>query len=472
MARQNKKRTESFPGRWAAALAFLAAFCFFQFAYPYHLVRREQMTLFVYDWDYIFQTYRGDGWLARLASDFLEQFFHLPVAGPLFVALLLTGIGAVVYKISRKFLGRWPSLGIAAAFYVWSFFRETGNLYITRYTVVMLAYLSLILLALQLRRAWLRPVAAAALLAAGVWTLGAPFHHHYGKPWSVPRIEYDRVIGLDDETAREHWDKVLKLSRKDLHMREASYCYNLAHAMKGDLGEALFNHSQDHHWTLLFQVSGDQTVFTNGLAGEAWFHVGDMTVAEQSAITSLQASPKHTGARYLVRLARVNLISGEEAAAQKYLDLLSKTLFYGKWARSMMPGRQDAATRAELDAARANLVRTDFVHHSDVPRSVLLSLLEVNPSNRVARNYLLCFDLLRYDLEEFMQDYAPDMIPARIYHEAVLIWLSQHDRLSEAELARYGVDAATVDRMNRFGRAPGKYRNTYWYYYMQALEAR
>ena len=71
-----------------------------------------------------------------------------------------------------------------------------------------------------------------------------------------------------------------------------------------------------------------------------------------------------------------------------------------------------------------------------------------------------------------MQDYAPDMIPARIYHEAVLIWLSQHDRLSEAELARYGVDAATVDRMNRFGRAPGKYRNTYWYYYMQALEVR
>ena len=75
MARLNKKRTESFPGRCAAALAFLAAFVFFQFAYPYHLIRREQMTLFVYDWDYIFQTYRGSGWLARLASDFIEQFF-------------------------------------------------------------------------------------------------------------------------------------------------------------------------------------------------------------------------------------------------------------------------------------------------------------------------------------------------------------------------------------------------------------
>ena len=452
-------------------IAFAAAFAFFQFAYPYHLIRREQMTLFVYDWDYLFQTYRGGGWLARLVSDFLEQFFHLPFIGPLVIAALLTAIGIVVYKICRHFLGRWPSLGIAAAFYIWSFLRETGNLYITRYTVVMLAYLALILLALRFKRAWLRPVAAAALLAAGAWALSFPFHQHYGKPWSVPKIEYDRVIGLDDETAREHWDKVIKLSRKDLHMEEASYCYNLAHAMKGDLGNVLFDHSQNHHATLLFQVSGEQTVFTNGLAGEAWFQVGDMTVAEQSAITSLQASPKHTGARYLVRLARVNLISGEDAAAQKYLDLLSKTLFYGKWARSMMPGSQDEATRMQLADARARLVREDFVHRSDVPRSVLLDLLESDPANRVARNYLLCFDLLRYDLEEFIEDYLPDMIPARIYHEAILIWLSQHDRLNEEQVARFGVDVSTVDRMNRFGRRPEVYKNTYWYYYLQALNA-
>ena len=452
-------------------IAFAAAFAFFQFAYPYHLIRREQMTLFVYDWDYLFQTYRGGGWLARLVSDFLEQFFHLPFIGPLVVAALLTAIGIVVYKICRHFLGHWPSLGIAAAFCIWSFLRETGNLYITRYTVVMLAYLALILLALRFKRAWLRPVAAAALFAAGAWALGFPFHQHYGKPWSVPKIEYDRVIGLDDETAREHWDKVIKLSRKDLHMEEASYCYNLAHAMKGDLGNVLFDHSQNHHATLLFQVSGEQTVFTNGLAGEAWFQVGDMTVAEQSAITSLQASPKHTGARYLVRLARVNLISGEDAAAQKYLDLLSKTLFYGKWARSMMPGSQDEAMRMQLADARARLVREDFVHRSDVPRSVLLDLLESDPANRVARNYLLCFDLLRYDLEEFIEDYLPDMIPARIYHEAILIWLSQHDRLNEEQVARFGVDVSTVDRMNRFGRRPEAYKNTYWYYYLQALNA-
>ena len=457
-------------GSIAAVLAFLAAFAFFQFWYPYHLVRREQMTLFVYDWDYIFQTYRGSGWLARFASDFIEQFFHLPVLGPLFVALLLTGIGAVAYRISRKFLGRWPSLGIAAAFYLWSFFRETGNLYITRYTVVALAYLALILLALQCRRAWMRPVAAALLLACGAWALGSPFHQYYGKAWGTPRFNYDRVIGLDAEVAREHWDKVIRLSRKDLYMTEASYCYNLAHAMKGDMSQALFAHSQNGVAGLLIRISTDRSAFSNCLAGEAWFQVGEMTIAEQGAIIAMQASPKHTGARYLVRLARVNLASGEDAAAQKYLDLLSKTLFYGKWARSMMPGCRDDATRAELAQARAKLARRDFVHHSEVPRDILTNLLAANPDNTVAREYLRCYDLMNLDLEHFMEDYAKDPTPSPTYHQAALIWLSLQDRLTDQDLARYGIAKGEIDRMGRFFRNPTRYKDTYWYYYLQATE--
>ena len=465
------KKSPSLIGPISAALAFLGTFCFFQFAYPYHLARREQLTLFVYDWDYIAGTYRGTGWLARFLSDFLEQFFHLPVAGPFLVALLLTAIGFVVFRICRHFLGRWPSLAIAALFFAWSFLRETGNLYLTRYTLVTLGYLSLVWLALQCRKAWMKPVAAVLLLAAGLWPLGSPYHENYGKAWGVPLVEYDEVIGLDTEIARENWDKVVRMSKHDLYMVEASYCYNLAHAMKGDLGSTFLNYSQKNHQSLLFPVDADRSIFTNTLAGEAWFHLGDMTVAEQSAITSLQASPKHTGARFLVRLARVNLVIGEDAAATKYLNLLSKTLFYGKWARRMMPGRQDEATRAALAEARSKLHRKDFVHHFNQPRQVLQELLAVNPDNQLARNYLLCYDLLRYDLDEFMEDYLPDMIPARLYQEAILIWLSRNENMTPEQVTRYGVDLSLVDRMGRFGRNPGAYKNTYWYYYWQALNA-
>ena len=463
------KKTQSRTGLVATALAFLGSWGFFLFAYPYHLMRREQQNLFLFDGDYIRQTYRGVGWLARFVSDFLEQFFVSPVPASLIVALLLTGIGVVVYRICRHFLKEWPSLGIAALFFVWSFLRECGNLYITRYTVVTLAYLSLVLLALQCRKAWQKPVAAAVLLALGFWALESPFHKHYGKLWSVPKFDYERVIGLDVETSLENWDKVLQLSKVDLYMEEASYCYNLALAMTGRLGDDLLNHSQNHQLALLFPASSEHTIFTNGMAGEAWFQLGDMTQAEQSSITSLQASPKHTGARFLVRLARVNLISGEDGASMKYLNLLDRSLFYGKWARSMMPGHQDEATRAQIEAARAKLFRKDFVHQSERPRDILVGLLEADPDNLMARNYLLCYDLMCYDLEGFMQDYEEHRIDARLYREAILIWLSRHDRMTPSQVSAYGIDLSEVDRMNRFGRNPAKYKNTYWYYYMKAM---
>ena len=465
----HKKETQFRTGLVAAALAFLGSWSFFLFAYPYHLMRREQQNLFLFDGVHIRETYRGMGFLGRFVADFLEQFFLAAVPASLIVALLLTGIGVVVFRICRHFLGKWPSLGIATLFFAWSFLRETGNLYLTRYTVATLALLSLVLLALQFKNAWLKPMAAVLLVGFGIWAFGSPVHKVYGKAWSVPQFKYERVIGLDTEACRENWDKVLELSKVDLYTEEASYCYNLALAMKGRLGDDLFDHSQNYHYSLLFPASSDQTVMTNAMAGEAWFQLGDMTVAEQSAITSLQASPKHTGARYLVRLARVNLISGEDGAAMKYLTILGKTLFYGRWARSMMPGLQDETVRAQLSDAHARLARKDMVHQLERPRELLLGLLEADPANAAARNYLLCYDLLTYDLDAFMQDFTPDMIGARLYQEAVLLWLTLQGRLTPDEISRYGMDLSVSDRMNRFGMNPAAFKNTYWYYYLKAM---
>ena len=465
------KADRFYSGPVCATLAFLGSFLFFQFAYPYHLMRREQLDLFLYDGGYIAETYRGAGWLARFAGDFLEQFFLLPIVGPLVVALLLTALGCVAYRICRRFMDHWPSLIIAILFFAWSFLRETGNNYMTRYTLAVLGYLSLVLLALRFRPVWLRYVALVPFLAFGVWAFASPYHPQYGKLWSVPKLDDERLFGLDMEVSRENWDKVLKLSEKDLYMEEASYCYNLALAMQGNLGNALLNHSQNHQFTLLFPVSAERAIFTNTLAGEAWFHLGDMTMAEQSAITSLQASPRHTGARFVTRLARVNLVTGEDAAAQKYLSMLARTLFYGEWARSMIPGRQDEATQAELAKARARLAGKDFVHQAENPKAVLLGLLEADSTNTLARNYLLCYDLLCYDLDSFIRDYEPDRIPARLYHEAILIWLSQQGRLNPEEVTGYGVDVSEVDRMGRFGRNPNAFKNTYWYYYWKAMQS-
>ena len=455
--------------RVAAGVAFVGAYGFFPIGYPYHLMRREQQNLFVYAWDYIAQTYRGSGFLARFVADFLEQFFHLPVAGPVVVALLLTAIGLVTYRLCRHFLGRWPALAVAALLYAWCFLRETENQFITRYTLVVLGYLALALAALQFRKTWLKPVAAALFLAFGVWSLGTPYNYYHGRLWGYPILKYDRVIGLDTEVYRQNWDKVIRMSKHDLYLSEASYCYNLAHAMKGELGRYLFKHPQNVN-SLLFWTSTEKSAFHGGLVGEPWYHMGNLTLAEQSAIISLQSSPKHTGVRYLRRLAEINLISGETAAADKYLTLLSKTLFYGRWARRMLSGALDEADAQWLEKARANAIRQDFVFSTTEFRPVLLELLEANPANNLAREYLLSYDLVRLDLDHFEEDYSQGMVKQPAYLEGIYFWLGMHELVTDENLARYGVDPAYVARMDRFIRNPLRFRDTFWYYCLAAAE--
>ena len=54
----NTKADRFYSGPVCTTLAFLGSFLFFQFAYPYHLMRREQLDLFLWDVDHIRQTYR------------------------------------------------------------------------------------------------------------------------------------------------------------------------------------------------------------------------------------------------------------------------------------------------------------------------------------------------------------------------------------------------------------------------------
>ena len=101
---------------------------------------------------------------------------------------------------------------------------------------------------------------------------------------------------------------------------------------------------------------------------------------------------------------------------------------------------------------------------------MLDALLEANPDNFPAREYRLCYDLMCYDLDGFIADLPQEKPKGHLYDEAILIWLSQNDMLNPGQVARYGVDVSNVDRMGRFGQNPNAFKNTYWYYYLVAME--
>lgn len=75
-------------------------------------------------------------------------------------------------------------------------------------------------------------------------------------------------------------------------------------------------------------------------------------------------------------------------------------------------------------------------------------------------------DLLRYDINAFMEEYLPEKIDAQIYHEAVLIYLAQFGRLTDKDAVEYGISPLLLDKMDSFARFPERYKNSYWYYFL------
>jgi len=119
------------------------------------------------------------------------------------------------------------------------------------------------------------------------------------------------------------------------------------------------------------------------------------------------------------------------------------------------------------------------VHGMDQVPLILRLLLNANPGNRMALDYLLCYDLLTKDLDAFVGDYVPALTASRLYEEAMLIVLAAKGGMNEENLVRYHIAAETLERFNRFvtvyrrdggsGRNLGEFRNTYWYYYYYAV---
>lgn len=255
-----------------------------------------------------------------------------------------------------------------------------------------------------------------------------------------------------------------------------TYFYNLANAMQGRLGEGLMDHYQPFERGLFLPVNDKATRFAITSAGEVWYRLGEMTMAEHSAILGLIFSPEHYGPRYLMRLAQINLVNGEDAAARKYLDMLGGHRGYRQWASEHYPGNQTPEAERWLERMRSLVPARDTVHYASDARTSLRILLDANPANNMAREYLLCYDLLVKDLDSFIADYGDCGLRARTYQEGILIYLASNGMLSEETVAKYPVsedvlsdffEFSDIYQKNSGAMAPleKKFGKTYMFYF-------
>ena len=458
-------------GLWA--VAFLL---FFQLAYPYHFFYKEQNQLFLLSADYV-STYQGSGWLARLAGDFLTQYFYYRYAGAAILAVLLLVIGALLYAgLCRLHIHRWVALPVALAAMTVEAGCQLHYNYPLSGTVRdlgMAATLWLAGMAYGPLRRWMTKKKVGALAFRGIPVMAGlllllPAIRLFcfdGAKWHIaaPEWEIERMLAVDNEYRFGNYDRVVSLVEAEQEpMREMKFFYNLVMAQRGELPDKVLRYVPNELGTL-HRIGPDTPIYTVKNMNELYWVLGDMTFTERAAMMANVFSRENRNIRMVKRLAETNLVSGDTLAARKYLRLLEQTVAYADWARQapQIPlYRQKALLRNRQDT----LAVTDNSHF------IMMQLLDSNPDNTVALDYMLCTELLLKDIANFKRDYdrycAERPRLKRLYQEALCIWLAGTNAPQE-EWQRLIKMPDVVQRFAEYNRQRGSraFRDTYWYYF-------
>lgn len=294
-------------------------------------------------------------------------------------------------------------------------------------------------------------------------------------------FNFEKILSLDYETYLGNPERVVGLSKKyQLKNKQASYFINMALARQGVLPEYLLHFYQPFSLGLILPVTPNENWQSIFVSNEVFFLMGDMNLAQHSAMLGNTFSPYQRSSRMMRRLAEINLVNEDSAAANKYLRILSKTQFHKKWAQSRLAINHSPNTARWLTEKRTQLPRTDRLIKSNDYLAALSFLVEQNPGNLIALDYLLCYHLLNKDLKSFRNvydQYARSVnrpVPA-VYGEALLIGLFT-SRASSAEALGYAIRPEKLkdftDYTELYEKTAGdgdalkeRFERSYWFYY-------
>ena len=521
------------------AFAAVASFVFYQKFYLYHLAYREQTQLFLLSGEYINTYFHRSAWLACLAGDFLTQFYCFNYIGALIITLSLLSLGGLFYlalgKVKFNFLCQnkqckglpfWIKILLVLALMTWEAFRNFGLDYELASTLSLIGGLSLFLLCTSFPQKghWIFPILltplcywlfgygvfmflilclifeinshryflALLLIFISILTpalLRQQYHFTCKQAYQYPSNSFfnkpnfiiEDLLKLDVLSSYGSWAKVAELTeKKDLQLAASTYFYNLSHAMQGRLPIKLMDAYQPGTLGLLITLEPKTPFLSIWSSNEAWFQLGDMTMAEHATILGMIFSPKRRSSRMTKRLAEINMINGDTLASMKYLRLLQKTIVYKGWANERIPGHETDRVKKWLLQKQSLLSTQDTLRSAGNHTLSLRALVNNHPENNLALDYLLCHDLLAKDIDSFMADYLKykgvgKEMPNRLYSEALLIGLTNRHASIE-DVKQHLIQADVVNDFNAYNlqyekdkgsgnNLQASYGKTYWFYY-------
>lgn len=510
----------------------LCVFCillaiFYRTVYSSHLLWQEQNQIFLNTPQWLSTYFDSPAWLGCMAGDWLTQFYHNTVIGAIILSLAVGCCTACCAIILSRLLPRWAALAGTVVFAVLmaacsmsstttlAFFIclagglatalprlwiRCGKKLVLDFSplLVVPAYwafgfgalitaIAIPLLSIKKYRrgghggyAWLGAGVAVALALV----MPALLRGHYALPYtkallypglsrpSLPESEFEERLAISDAFWQKDYNKVKRLALKlESPDDYSAFYFYLASALQDSLPDNLLKYGVRSLGTLT--TIGEETPLPIiNLMNELYYELGDMTYAERAAMMRNVFSPRNRNVRMIRRLAEINLVSGDTLAALKYLNVLDKTHAYSDWSALHTPGRMSPETKADINRRRALSNSKDNIRLGDNCRNILLELLESNPDNTIALDYLLCTDLLLKDMDTFKMDYDNYCIAKghprhkRLYQEALMIYLAGTDAPAD-EWDRYITMPELIGQFNLYSERRGdpSFGNTYWYYF-------
>ena len=278
----------------------------------------------------------------------------------------------------------------------------------------------------------------------------------FGIKASFDEMTYE-LIDYDFLVRTEQWDKIIEKAEKKQATTPLSVsCVNLALSQKGVLADRLFEFYQNGGEGLFPTFTRD--MISPVSTAEIFFRLGMVNDAERYMFEAQEAIPNYRkSARLTRRIIECEIINGNYKVAAKLLRRLQKTLFYSNWANQTMAllGNEKAINRHPIygKLRKYREKKQDFLF-SDREMDQMLGLLFLNDNhNRMAYEYLMCYELLQRDMEKFMQYYplgrfvGYDHIPRSFQEILIGNWMKTH---SDPRTIPYSVDAQNVNNTLNF----------------------
>lgn len=278
----------------------------------------------------------------------------------------------------------------------------------------------------------------------------------FGIKASFDEMTYD-LIDYDFLVRTEQWDKIIEKAEKKPATTPLSVsCVNLALSQKGVLADRLFEFYQNGGEGLFPTFTRD--MISPVSTAEIFFRLGMVNDAERYMFEAQEAIPNYRkSARLTRRIIECDIINGNYKVAAKLLRRLQKTLFYSNWANQTMAllGNEKAINRHPIYGKQRKYreKKQDFLF-SDREMDQMLGLLFLNDNhNKMAYEYLMCYELLQRDMEKFMQYYplgrfvVYDHIPRTFQEILIGNWMKTH---SDPRTIPYSVDAQNVNNTLNF----------------------